>query len=92
MLGREFYIDLVSRCYKLEAGHQLPKAKPGGAPERVVKEVEVHFAALADAPEFDHYEVAQYLIENWAELRQQLPDVEGALGASSSSSSTSTQS
>jgi len=80
MLGRQLYGDLVNRCYNLPAAQQLPQTRPDGAPLRVVKEVEAHFAILPpDAPQFDHYEVSQYLVEHWGDLRSTLPSVDGAL-------------
>jgi hypothetical protein len=80
VLGRQFYVELVNRCYALPEGQRLPTQKPAGAPERVVNEVEAHFTTLPpDAPHFDHYGPAEYLVEHWGELRSALPHSEAAL-------------
>ncbi len=80
IFGRRLYVELVNRCYNLKGKQHLPDARPADAPMRVVKEVEQHFATLpAGAPEFDHYAVAQYLMEHWAEIRDELPEVDKAL-------------
>ena len=47
---------------------------------RVVKEVEAHFAILPpDAPEFDHYAPAEFLMSRSAKLRKSLPELDAAL-------------
>jgi len=80
MLARSLYITMINKCYSLNGPHKLPKAKPPNAPIRVVKEVEDHFATLPpESPEFDHYMPALFLMENTADLRTALPDLDQAL-------------
>jgi hypothetical protein len=80
LLGRSFYITLVNKCYSLDEPHRLSEERPSDAPIRVLKEVENHFATLPpDIPEFDHYKPASFLMENTAELRTALPDLDQAL-------------
>jgi predicted ATP-binding protein involved in virulence len=80
LLGRSFYTTLVNKCYSLDEPHSLPIERPSDAPIRVLKEVENHFATLPpDVPEFDHYKPASFLMENTAELRTALPDLDQAL-------------
>ena len=81
VLGRSFYIALINRCYSLEDSYLIPIKKPIDAPIRVLKEVEKHFSCLPDSrfPEFDHYRPSSFLIENSAELKTILPDIDIAL-------------
>lgn len=69
IIGREFYFELVNRCYGLSNEYALkPEKEPQGS--RVVKEVEEHFRTLPnDLPEFDHYTPAAYLVENGKDFR-----------------------
>jgi predicted ATPase len=61
VLGREFYVALVNMAYDLR-NHAVPTAKPATAQERVVKEVEAHFATLPPHyPESDHMTPAEWL-------------------------------
>ena len=77
ILGSELYGALVNRCYSLE-GEQVVKLAQDSAP--VVKAVEDHFRLLPpEVPEFDHYEPAAHLIENFKELEPQLPGLDEAL-------------
>ena len=77
ILGAEFYVGLVNRCYDLD-GPAAVEAPGAGAP--VMPHVEAHFRTLPpDAPEFDHFRPAAFLIERWGDLRGDLPDADGAL-------------
>jgi len=65
VIGRNAFVDLVNRGYALPPQQKLPAAKPTGAPNRAVKEVEEHFKTIATTgPEFDHYHPAEYLLQN----------------------------
>ncbi len=80
LLGRSLYITLINKCYSLDEPHRLPEEKPSDAPIRVLEEVKKHFATLPpEVPEFDHYKPALFLLENTAELRIALPDLNQAL-------------
>lgn len=80
IIGRANYVDLVNKCYELEPTRRVPAAKPNGASQRALKEVEAHFATLPPgAPTFDHYAPAEFLVRQGAKLRKVLPDLEGAL-------------
>lgn len=80
MMGRPFYVELVNECYSLEDKRRLPDVPNAGAPPRVVKEVEEHFATLPpETPEFDHLGPAVYLLENGADLRNRLSGLNVAL-------------
>jgi hypothetical protein len=60
LLGREFFVALVNAAYEL--GAKAIGAKPVGAPERVVKEVEDYFALLPPKyEEFRHQFPAEWL-------------------------------
>jgi len=82
LLGRSLYISLVNRCYSLKTkSNMLPGEKACDAPPRVIQEVERHFSTLPSSkiPEFEHYPPASFLMENTAELRDSLPDINQAL-------------
>jgi len=80
LLGRSSYTTLVNKCYSLDEPHRLPEERPSDTPIRVLKEVENHFATLTtEIPELDHYKPASFLLENTAELRTALPDLDQAL-------------
>lgn len=65
VLGREFYVALVSKALDLRAPHEIPAAKPATAPERVVKEVEQHAATLpVHYLPFDHFVPAEWLFQH----------------------------
>ena len=79
IVGRENYIEIVNKAYELDTSRRVPAMKPADAAARVAEEVRRHFMTLpADAPTFDHYGPAEYLVKNAAKLRK-LPDYEGAL-------------
>ena len=79
LLGRAFYYHLVNQCYGLQGDWALVPDKQDTA-GRVVKEVEDHFRTLPpDAPEFDHYAPAAYLVENGNRLRDEVPGLADAL-------------
>jgi len=80
LLGRSLYITLINKCYSLDEPHRLPEEKPTDVPIRVLEEVKKHFATLPpEVPEFDHYKPALFLLENTAELRIALPDLNQSL-------------
>lgn len=72
VLGRDLYLSLIHKLYKLAKKNELPSKRPETAPIRVLKEVEEHFRTLpASVPEFDHYSPARFLMET--------PKIEGEL-------------
>jgi predicted ATP-dependent endonuclease of OLD family len=73
LLGRDAYRFLLTHTYDLDAKQQLPATPSKDAPERVVKEAEAHMRLLAEAPDFDHFALAAYLVENAASVRSALP-------------------
>ena len=80
VLGRDFYVALVNETYDLRGKEQVPVAKPAGAPERVAKEVQAHFATLTPRhPEFDHEQPAERLFQRGDEGAK-LPGFNDALG------------
>lgn len=79
VLGREFFIALVTRALNLHPSNQFPATKPAADPMRVVKEVEAHARTLPPGyPEFDHFIPAQWLFQSGDEGAQ-LPGFKGAL-------------
>jgi energy-coupling factor transporter ATP-binding protein EcfA2 len=64
VLGRDLYLSLIHKLYKLAKKNELPSKRPETAPIRVLKEVEEHFRTLpTSVPEFDHYSPARFLME-----------------------------
>jgi hypothetical protein len=62
VLGREFYLELVSSAYALRPSERPPVTKPADAPERVVAEIARHFSGLPiRVPQFDHFTPAEFL-------------------------------
>lgn len=65
VLGRVFYLALVTKALDLRAPHELPSERPAGAPERIAKEVDVFASALpANYREFNHFVPADYLFQH----------------------------
>jgi len=65
LLGRGLYKSLVNAAFNLPVAQQLIRMSAPDAPVRVVDEIEDHFKLLPfDAPEFDHFSPAAYLIEH----------------------------
>jgi hypothetical protein len=80
IIGRGNYVALVNKCYDLAAQQSLPVKKPGKAPQRVIEEVEAHFATLPpDTPNFDHYTPSVCLVERGEEIAKLMPDLDTAL-------------
>jgi predicted ATPase len=80
VLGRDFYLALVNESYELRGKEQMPAAKPAGAPERVVKEVQAHFAILPPhRPEFSHEQPGEWLFQI-GDGGAKLPGFDAALG------------
>jgi predicted ATP-dependent endonuclease of OLD family len=79
VLGRDLYVTLVNETYDLRGKEQVPAAKPAGAPERVTKEVQAHFAILTPRhPEFSHEQPAERLFQGGDEGTK-LPGFKDAL-------------
>lgn len=79
VLGRDFYVALVNESYELRGNVELPAARPADAPERVIKEVDEHFAVLTPRhPEFSHEAPAEYLFQRGDE-GMKLPGFKEAL-------------
>ena len=80
VIGRDMYVHLVNGCLELREPHLLPAARPSSAPERVVKEVEVHCALLPPGfPEFSHYKPAAYMMGLSEEDVKDIPGLDQAL-------------
>ena len=63
VIGRTLYRERVNRCYDLSGSHALPAERASDAPNRVVKETELHFRGLpATFEEFTHGRPAEYLL------------------------------
>jgi predicted ATP-dependent endonuclease of OLD family len=76
VVGRASYVELVNRTYELK-DRPLPAKAPKDVPARVVKEVEQHFALLPpEAPNFDHFDPASYLIQQKSDTK--LPGIDAA--------------
>jgi len=77
------YAELVNSAFELKGKGKLTVAKlesavPGG--RRIVKQAEAAFAIMSpDAPEFDHFTPADWLIRNPAFLDEQSPEIDTAL-------------
>jgi len=81
LLGRSAYIALVNETYNLAKSHRLPAKPPSGAPVRVAKEVEAHFATLPPTiDQYNHFAPAAYLVEHSPTLVTSLPELDAALG------------
>lgn len=80
IIGRANYVPLVNACYGVDASKALPTAKNEKTPVRVVEEVENHFRVLPpEAPLFDHFGPAAYLVENAGAVRAAMPELGLAL-------------
>jgi energy-coupling factor transporter ATP-binding protein EcfA2 len=65
VLGREFYVALVSKALDLRPPYNLPESKPATAPVRVAKEVDQHTAVLPpNYANFDHFLPAEWLFQH----------------------------
>jgi hypothetical protein len=78
ILGREFYFELVNKCYELQIGQTLDSFKQPQR-SRVVKEVEDHMCLLVNVDEFDHYRPSEYLVTNSTMLNSLLPKIDEAI-------------
>lgn len=79
VLGRDLYLSIIHKFYKLPKKNELPSKRPETAPIRVLKEVEEHFRTLpASVPEFDHYSPARFLMET-PTVVSELPGLDTAL-------------
>jgi predicted ATPase len=80
LIGRTTYMALVNRAYGLTDKMKLNPAVGSAQPGRVLKAVEQHFALLTpEAPLFDHFKPASYLLENRADVLPNLPELESSL-------------
>ena len=69
LVGRGLYKTLVNVTFTLPLGQQLSRFSDPEAPVRVVDEIEDHFKLLPlDAPQFDRFSPAAYLIGHGAEF------------------------
>ena len=79
LLGRTLYIEIVNRCYALEAEKRLPETPPDPS-TLVLNEVTQHFRLVAtEGPEFDHMSPAVYLVEHESDF-QDVNGIEELLG------------
>jgi predicted ATPase len=80
LIGRTAYMALVNQAYSLKDEMKLDPAVGSAKSERVLKDVEHHFALLPpEAPQFDHFSPASYLLENRADVLPNLPGLEASL-------------
>jgi hypothetical protein len=78
VVGWSNYLSLVNECFALNGANGL--ADPELPNERVVKKVQERFGTMPPGvDEFDHYTVAEFLIENRDVLLAKMPDLEAAL-------------
>ena len=79
ILGRDFYVEIVNRCYHLEGQKRLADIRDETSPRLVLDEVKDHFRLVAtDCPEFDHVPPAVYLTECESDFND-FPGVDAAL-------------
>jgi predicted ATPase len=79
VLGRGLYKSVVNAAFSLPLAQRLSRISPPDAPVRVVDEIEDHFKLLPlDAPQFDRFSPAAYLIEHRTEFATDV-DLDGAL-------------
>jgi hypothetical protein len=71
IIGRSTFVELVNKCYGLSGARALPTKKPKDAPDRAVKEAELH------VDNFDHFRPAEYLTQQGLSL--ELTDLDKAL-------------
>ena len=77
MIGRHCYISIINACYGLTNEEKIPYRRPVKAPDRVVLEVEEHFAKISKT--YNHYTPSVYLTENSNTLVSTLPKIDEAL-------------
>jgi AAA ATPase domain len=78
MIGWRNYLALVNTCYALDP--KLTLSDPEVVDERVVKKVEERFRTMPlGTAEFDHYTVAEYLLQNRNAALKVMPDLDAAL-------------
>lgn len=78
VIGWSNYLAAVNACYDLDAARALND--PELANERVVKKVEDRFRTMpVGTPEFDHYAVAEYILQNRDSVLKLMRDVDAAL-------------
>jgi predicted ATP-dependent endonuclease of OLD family len=70
LIGREFYINLVNRCYGLVGKNAISEKKSDAAGSRVITEVENHMKKIGI--DFDHYGPAEYLTEHSTEFTDEI--------------------
>jgi energy-coupling factor transporter ATP-binding protein EcfA2 len=83
LLGPKLYVQIVNSSFALQPAQQLDVGNIIAlAPEtsRLVRKIDAAFKVLqADAPEFDHYTPASWLIENPKTLKNKSTEVTEAL-------------
>jgi hypothetical protein len=80
VLGWDFYVALVNKCYQLKGKNLVTVKKPASGVIRVVKAVEDCFRTLpTSVDEFDHFKPCAFLLSNADTLRGILPDESDAL-------------
>lgn len=85
LVGTELYLDLVNGAYELEGAKAISvSALDAAAPDvvRLVRRVEAVFRLMPpDAPTFDHFTPADWLLRHPQTLAGDIPSVASALGA-----------
>jgi len=80
LIGQPTYFGLVNLCYKLPRKKRLVITDQAEQPNRVVKQVEEHFAAFGpDVKTFVRYRPAEFLAENARKCVKKLPNLSEAL-------------
>lgn len=65
MIGREFYVELINSCYKLEEDKRLTSGYSNDVSTSLLEEIEQHFRIVAtEGSPFDHLSPAVHLMEN----------------------------
>lgn len=65
VLGRDFYLALVTKALDLRSPNELPASKPQDAPDRVAKEVDLFCATLPPHyREFNHFVPSEWLFQH----------------------------
>ena len=80
LIGWDLYVALVNGALSIPESNKLPDSKPHDCQIRIVKEVENRTRLLPPGvPEFNHYDVAQYLNQLSPDEIAMLPGLEAAL-------------
>ena len=80
LIGWDLYVALVNGALSIPEANKLPVSKPHDCQMRIVKEVENRTRLLPPGvPEFNHFDVAQYLNQLSPDEIATLPGLEAAL-------------